>query len=257
MKVYDKYGIYYDLIYSMKNYKAECETLENYFRKFSKRKVHSILDLGCGTGTHCIIFAKKGYEVSGVDLSEVMIAQAMKKAKKTGVSANFYVGDMRKLNLKRKFDVITCLFGTIDYCLSDDELKRTLKVVKKHLESKGLFIFDFWPIFVGVRKHWQSVGEIKGGKLSLIRIMDNLFDPERNVIKIKIKCVVIKDNSLIDSFDEEHNLRVFSVPEITHFLNENGFKCLGFFKVNWRAEKPYTMEKIDLETTNVVCIATI
>lgn len=92
MKVYGKYGIYYDLIYSMKNYVAECEAIEDYFIKFSKRKVRSILDLGCGTGTHCILFAKKGYEISGVDLSEVMITQAIEKAEKAGFQQTFMWG---------------------------------------------------------------------------------------------------------------------------------------------------------------------
>lgn len=149
---------------------------------------------------------------------------------------------MRKIDLKRKFNVITCLFGSLDYCLSDDELKDTLKVVKKHLEDDGLFIFDFWPTFAFTKKNWQSIREI---------------EKETNIVKIGIKCVVIKDKNLLDSFAEEHNLRVFSMPEIKRFLNENNFKCLGFFKVDWRAKKPYTTEKIDLETRNVACVATI
>lgn len=71
--IYNKYGEYYDIIYSNRDYKGECEGIIKYLEKVSKRKVRSILDVGCGTSNHAVILASKGYNVVGIDSSEVMI----------------------------------------------------------------------------------------------------------------------------------------------------------------------------------------
>ncbi len=102
--IYSKYGEYYDVIYGMKNYDGECESLIGYFERFSEKKIKSILDVGCGTGNHSIRFAEKGYEVVGIDLSEVMINQAKDKARKKGLQVRFYVKDMRGFSLEKRFD---------------------------------------------------------------------------------------------------------------------------------------------------------
>ena len=59
-------------------------------------------------------------------------------------------------------------------------------------------------------------GECKG----LIRIVDGSFNLETNVLTLKVKCKVIKNRKIIDSFQEEHRIRTFTPQEIAHFLNE-------------------------------------
>jgi len=254
--IYNKYGEYYDLIYSTKNYDGECKGLINYFRKFAKGQIKSILDIGCGTGNHCIRFAEKGYDVIGIDLSEIMIKQAKRKAKEKDLPVKFFVQDMRKFNLEKKFDAILCLFGTFGYCIKDDEILATLKRVRKHLKRNGLFIFDFWPVHACVRREsWRSIREVEKNETYLIRIFDGSFNLETNVLTLEIRCKVIKNRKLIDSFQEEHRIRTFTPPEIAHLLNEIDFKPLGFFKIDWQAEIPYTLQKIDLQTANIACIA--
>ena len=255
--IYSKYGEYYDLIYSMKNYDGECESLIGYFKKFSKDKIKSVLDVGCGTGGHSIRFAERGYNVVGIDLSDVMINQAKRKVKGRRLPIEFFVQDLRNFSLKKKFDAVLCLFGTFGYCTKDNEVAVALKKIRDHLKPQGLFIFDFWPVHAYIsRRHWQSVREVKKGKIYIIRITDCTFELETNVVKLKIKCNVIRNKRLIESFQEEHRLRTFTLPEIVHILKENGFKPLGFFKVDWHAERPYSLNKnIDFQTANIACIA--
>jgi SAM-dependent methyltransferase len=254
--IYGKYGEYYDLIYSIKNYDGECESLISYFEKFSKDKIKCILDVGCGTGNHSIRFAEKGYKVVGIDSSDVMISQAKRKVKGRSLPVKFFVQDMRNLCLKKKFDAVICLFGTLGYCIRDNEITATFRKIRNHLDVQGLFIFDFWPVHAyASKKYWQSVREIEQEKFYIIRIMNCTFDLETNVVNLRIRCNVIRNKKLIESFQEEHRLRVFTIPEVTHILKENFFEPLGFFKIDWQAERPYSLDSIDLQTTNVACVA--
>jgi predicted TPR repeat methyltransferase len=59
MDVFKDYAKYYDLLYQEKNYEEECDFIEQVFRGFSKLKVKSILELGCGTGGHAIPLARR------------------------------------------------------------------------------------------------------------------------------------------------------------------------------------------------------
>lgn len=255
--IYGKYGEYYDLIYSVKNYDSECKGLIDDFKKFSKNNVRSVLDVGCGTGNHVILLAQKGCKVVGIDTSKIMITQAKKKAEEQGLPVNFDIQDMKSFDLKKKFDAVICLFGTLDYCITDEELKATFSGIWNHLKKEGLFIFDFWPVHpYATRETWRTVLEMQKDKTSIIRIMEgSSFDYLTNMVKIKIKCYVIKSKKVLDSFQEEHNLRTFTPAEIAHVLKENGFKPLDFFKVEWQLERPYSLDKIDSETTNIACIA--
>ena len=74
------YADQYDLLYSDKDYEAECDLLEEVFRRYGTGPVQTILDLGCGTGSHALLLARRGYQVTGVDRSQEMLAQARQKA---------------------------------------------------------------------------------------------------------------------------------------------------------------------------------
>ena len=101
MSVFQKLGEYYDLIYSeFPDYKAECDFIEKTAKKFSEEKPRRILDLGCGTGSHALILAKRGYQVTGIDQSDSVIRRAKERAKELKIKAHFFVQDMREIKLK-------------------------------------------------------------------------------------------------------------------------------------------------------------
>ncbi len=63
-----------------------------------------ILDVGCGTGRHAIELAKRGYSVTGIDLSESQLKRAREKAAESGVTVQFERGDARALSFNQEFD---------------------------------------------------------------------------------------------------------------------------------------------------------
>ena len=107
--LYEHSAAYFDLVHQDVKYEAEAERLE---RIISCRVPHasSLLDVGCGTGRHLEYF-RSHYEVAGVDISEQLLAQARKRL--PGVP--LHLGDLRSFDLRRRFDVVTCLFSTIGY----------------------------------------------------------------------------------------------------------------------------------------------
>ena len=86
---------------------GECDFIEEEVNHLKSTK---ILDIGCGTGRHSIELAKRGYSVTGVDLSESQLGRAKEKAKEQGQEVDFQLSDARNLNflkdvVKRHFPI--------------------------------------------------------------------------------------------------------------------------------------------------------
>ena len=67
MAVFYSYAQYYDLLYREKDYPGEVDYVDALIKKYAVNDARTILDLGCGTGGHAILLARKGYRVTGVD----------------------------------------------------------------------------------------------------------------------------------------------------------------------------------------------
>ncbi|MCA9429705.1 MAG: class I SAM-dependent methyltransferase [Candidatus Omnitrophica bacterium] len=100
-----------------------------------------ILNLACGTGVIQPTWIEHGFEVVGIDQSEEMIVEARRKnSDLDGVV--FEVGDMREFDLGEKYDLITCLYDSLNYLTDAADVRKFFRRVKAHLAPDGGFIFD-------------------------------------------------------------------------------------------------------------------
>src|SRR3989338_4823779 len=140
-EVFSAYARYYDLIYKDKDYAGEASYIDDLIQKH-RPGAKTVLNLGCGTGKHDACLEKKGYSVCGVDLSDVMLAEA-KKCTIPG-RLEFFRGDVRTVNLERNFDVVVSLFHVMSYQTQNDDILAAFRTAGRHLMPGGIFIFDFW-----------------------------------------------------------------------------------------------------------------
>lgn len=103
---FDSHAPHYEENVFTKNTRFEVEFLIDLFELLPGSHV---LDMGCGTGRHAIEFARRGYKVTGVDLSEGMLAEATKNAAAAGVLVDFIHGDAGLFESDILFDAAVCL----------------------------------------------------------------------------------------------------------------------------------------------------
>jgi len=228
MKVFDAYGKYYDLLYKNKDYKKETDYILKFIRKY-KSDTKSILDLGCGTGRHDLFLSRKGYDVTGVELSEEMYSAAVNNLNENSSKKyllKFYKGDIRKIVLLRKFDVIISMFHVINYQTSNEDLEMVFQTVKKHLKKGGLFIFDFWygPAVLSDRPEKRNLVmnndsiEIKRSTLPEMNVNENLA-----VINFKVE-VKDKETLKVKKLKETHRMRYLFLPELEYIYKKFNMK---------------------------------
>jgi len=115
-----------------------------------------ILDVGCGTGRHAIELAKRGYSVTGVDLSENMLNRAREKAIDTGVQLDFEKADARNLPFEDEFDLVIMLCEGAFPLMETDQMNfQILESAARALKKDGKLIFTtlngLYPLFHSVK----------------------------------------------------------------------------------------------------------
>ena len=254
-QVFDAYARYYDLLYQDKDYPAEAEYVAAHIRKYAPQ-AQRILDLGCGTGAHAEHFAKMGFVVHGVDLSEAMLEQANKRKSNlpSDVAArlSFSHGDIRTLRMGQTYDVVISLFHVMSYQTTNADLEAAFQTAALHLLPSGIFLFDFWYGPAVLRQLPEvRVKRLEDDSIRVIRIAEPELIPNENLVCVHYN-VCIEDKALGKSewIKEMHKMRYLFVPEIEVLLTRKNFKSKN--KSVW-----FTGDNLSISSWNGFYIAEI
>lgn len=227
MAVFGDYAHFYDGLYQDKDYEGECDYLEKVFAKFSRHKVKTILNLGSGTGNHDVVLAKKGYQVTGVDMSAEMLKQARAKVAGIEPAVKLVKKDITKLQLNKKFDAVVSMFAVMGYMADNGQLEKACKVAAKHLKKGGVFVFDSWfgpAVLVQKPKDKQVEVEYNNGKIH--RKTKAKLDVLNQVIDVTFESSYSEVGKVIHKNKETHTMRFFFAKEIEYFLRQAGFSSV-------------------------------
>ncbi len=216
----------YDGIYGDKDYTRECDLLEQVFGGYGGGPVRSVLDLGCGTGTHALDLAGRGYDVLGVDVSPPMIMEAQRKAAMAppvGPVA-FRLGDLRTCDPGRGFDAVTMLFSVLGYQTTNEAALEALRRARGNLRRGGLLVFDIWfgPAVVRSEPD-QRIKRIPTESGEVVRISSGSLDLMRQVCHITFEFWRIEGDQVCDRAIEHHTMRFFFPLELDLLLTTAGF----------------------------------
>lgn len=222
-ELFDDYGQKYDNESFAGGTIGGCDFIEN---ELSFNKALKILDVGCGTGRHCIELAKRNYSVVGIDLSHSLLAKARQKAIHNNLTVDFIKCDARALPFNNDFDVAIMLCEGGFPLMETDEMNfEILKGVTKALKNNGKFIFTtlngLFPLHHSVETFFSSQSKEKGNAT----YHNNQFD----LMTFRdIKTVEVEDD-LGNKKVIRSNERYYVPSEITWLLKSLGYKSVEIF----------------------------
>ena len=180
----------------------------------------SWLDLCCGTGSLLELVCEAGYVAAGVDLSRHQLAHARRNAP----GAQLVRGDVRTFDLGRRFDVVTCLFDSLNYLTAKRDLERAFRRARRHMADGGLFAFDMNTL-AGLRDQWNHTVIFRDPGRVLIN--ETSFDETRKLGLCRITGFV-RQGKAWRCFEEEHVERGYEPDEIEGLLARVGFHSTAF-----------------------------
>ncbi len=127
-----------------------------------------LIDLACGTGTHAVRQARRGVAVTGLDLSQAMLAIARAKSEAAGCPVTLVHADMRSFDLPKPVDAVTCLYASLNHLADAADLARAFERVAAHLRPGGAFVFDL-NTRAGFEALWREPGTDRGPGLTIDR----------------------------------------------------------------------------------------
>ena len=225
------YARLYDAMYATKDYARECDAVEEALRRHGDGGTYrTILDLGCGTGNHDLVLARRGYEVTGVDLSSDMVTLARRKAADAGLGAAFATGDMRAADLGRRFDAVLVMFAALGYQTEDDDVRATLGTIRRHLRPGGVVLFDVWNAETVLREGARDrLTVVERPGYQLIKAATRRLRPGTAVVDVRMRVWELEGSTLAGTADESHRMRAFTREELERFLADAGLTPRAFY----------------------------
>jgi SAM-dependent methyltransferase len=221
----EAYASAYDVMYADKSNTAECDAVVALFKKFGDGRISRILDLGCGTGRHAIEFARRGFDVTGVDFSEAMLARACEHGHSGTGSLDFVQGDARSYRSDAPFDTVLMNFNVLGYMSSNRDFTAALATARANLREGGVFVADFWygPAVV-IDPPGERLREITAGDTRILRCSRGTHEPDRQCIRIAIRVIEVHQGQIRADSEEVHTMRYFFPLELELALQSHGFR---------------------------------
>ena len=220
--LFENYGQKYDNEVFTQGTMGECDFIE---KEIQFEKSLKILDVGCGTGRHAIELTKRGYNVTGIDLSESQLKRAKEKVAAAGLFIDFQCQDARNLSFDSEFDVAIMLCeGGFSLMETDEMNYEILKNVTKSLKPQAKFIFTtsngLFPLYHSLDEFFTSAAEEGNSMCS-----NNKFD----FMTFRVNDIVDFEDDSGKKMTLECNERYYVPSEITWLLKSLGYKTIDIF----------------------------
>lgn len=224
------YANQYDQMYSEKGYGSECDLIEAAVKRYASSSPRTLLDVGCGTGGHALEMAKRGFGVTGVDLSSHMLDCAREKsAAVPGIQQPRWVcGDARTFEAGGDFDLGIMMFAVVGYLTTNEDVLAGLRNIRRHLKPGALFVCDFWygPSVLTVRPG-DRVRVLPTPDGQIIRAASTTLDTSKHTADVTFKLWTLSQERLVGETRETHRMRYFFPQEFELMLSVAGFKLMG------------------------------
>jgi ubiquinone/menaquinone biosynthesis C-methylase UbiE len=240
----------YDLFYEKKPYRQEAAFVHTLLQKYQQIETKNILELACGTGNHSLHLAKYNYSILATDNNKSMLRIAQRKLSSLSNVKVKYMDMLNFSKFKKPFDAVLCLFDSIGYVKSNENITNVLTNVNKYLKKKGLFIFEFWNAGAMLRSYEPfRVKEWKTGNKKFIRESKTIMRYQDQLCDVHYTIYEYQNRVLLKKTEETHTNRFFLPQEMKLFLSNSGFNIVA-----WYDGYSHT-KKITEKSWHTVCVA--
>lgn len=220
--LFENYGKKYDEESFTRGTGGECDFIE---QEIDYDRSLKIIDIGCGTGRHAIELSKRGYTVTGIDLSASQLKRAREKAAAENLHIDFQRHDARQLPFRQAFDLAIMLCeGGFPLMETDEMNYEILKNAAAALKDGGKLIFTtlngLFPLFHSL-KDFHAAATEEGGAVYDGGTFDLMTFRDYNITTVEDDSGNTKELTC--------NERYYVPPEITWLLKSLGFTKIDIF----------------------------
>ncbi len=192
-----------------------------------------VLDVACGSGRHSVALASRGFDVTGFDSSEIMIAEANKLVSMQNVTANFFVANMMEFSevIDGEYDLVLCLGNSLALLPTFEDITSVTDEVHSILKPNGRFIFQVLN-FEEIMKTGFSMFPLKRGftdsgeEVVFARHFDHSESSEESTL---VLTTLLKTDTKWKARVTTQSVLRLDRDRMAHILKSSGFDKLEFY----------------------------
>lgn len=205
------------------------------------QKVHSVLDMTCGTGSQVFYLAERGYKVSGSDFSPALIDKARKKANTQEKNISFLHGDMRDIQLGT-FDAVITIFNAIGH-LNKVDFAKALQNIRTNLKDEGIYVFDIFNLEALTKEVLETFKYDITSMVGSTQIRNQQYsevDKQQSLLTSHDHYTISKKNKEPEIYTNTFSLQIYTAAELQELLLHNGFKIIAQYDMNGDSFNPHS-----------------
>lgn len=226
MQPYTGFATVYDLLMDHIPYDRWADYVERIFKEHRVEK-GLVLELGCGTGNMTRRMADKGFDMIGLDSSEEMLSIARELSSEQDDGILYLCQDMRDFELYGTVAAVICVCDSINYMITEEDIRKVFGRVGNYLDPGGLFFFDMDTGYL--------YEEILGDNTTVMNreegsvIWENTFYPEEMINEVNLTLFIRKEENLYQKKEETHVRKAYPVDTIRRLLFEAGMEMIAAY----------------------------
>lgn len=205
-------------IYAHRDERKATKELEQLLPFLNLRKGQQVLDLCCGQGRHSRWLAQQGVRVIGVDLSAILLQEAIKQS--LNLPILYMRADARQIPFKNEMDLVVNLFTSFGYFEEDEENEKVLQQASAALKPEGMFLFDYLnPLYVKENLEPFTLTRLDRMEILQYRTINESY--------VKKKIVIQEDGESQRHYEER--VKLYNREDLSEMLTRNHLKVLHLF----------------------------
>jgi ubiquinone/menaquinone biosynthesis C-methylase UbiE len=211
--LYRKSTRYYDALYHFKDYAAAAAQLHELLQERGSQ-YSTLLDVACGTGKH-LEHLQASYRVEGLDINPEMLLLARGRCPE----AAFHEASMVEFDLGRTFDVVTCLFSSIAFVKTAENMSQAIKSMARHVSPGGLLVVEPW---FSPERYWTGTITANFVDQPELKIAWMYTSERRDLLGVLDIHYLVGTPNGMEHFTELHELGLFRHDEYLRAFQEAG-----------------------------------
>ena len=222
---YSKLADIYDAVMQDVNYELWADFIDAIILKHHPR-AKSILELACGTGSISLFLDElECYDVVGTDKSPQMIEKACKKNRSMFCNVDFKVMDFLDITLDQTFDIVFCVFDSINYLHTEKEILQFLSEIKQVLDPDSLLIFDFTTPKNSIQaiEYLNNEEGYTEDNHRYFRLSS--YDADKRIHKneFRIEKLAEDQETVLKQFRETHHQKIYTLQQMLDIIDQTAY----------------------------------